>query len=296
MIQNTITRQENNSQTNQEKPEETGIRLLKYAYETETEKNGANIQSESGLNQFRATQFRDNDEIEELSESQLELIDQPDEIIEPVAVKVEKKAKKPVDKLNTQLSEIEIKKLQDLEAKVEGSYLNSCEALLEIEQYEDGRLWRVSGGFKQFADYVKSKFGLTKKHCKLLIRSANFIRKLKSRDEEVAIPVRESHIRPIIQKLETEEEQIEFWDEFCRSNEVNPQSVGKIKASDIRSSLNDFKLENEEDDDGDEDENIKNSKKGIKIINRLKKVAEQLPNYNEISEKIEEIEELLAAN
>lgn len=194
------------------------------------------------------------------------------------------------------LSNIEIEMLKELEYHVNASYLNSCEALLKIERYEDGRLWRVSGRFKQFADYVKSRFGFTKKHCKLLIRSANFIRKLKSRDVEVAIPVRESHIRPIIQKLETEEEQMEFWDEFCRRNEVNPQSVGKIKASDIRSSLNDFKLENEEDDDGDEDENIKNSKKGIRIINRLKKVAEQLPNYNEISEKIEEIEELLAAN
>lgn len=294
MIQNTITRQENNSQTNQENIEKKAFSLLESAYQVE--KNEASNQNTICLSQFQAPHFRGNDKIEKSSKGQLELIDQADEIIEPDTLKVEKNAEKPIDKLKTQLSETEIRKLQELEAKVEGSYLSSCEAILEIDQYEDGRLWRASGGFKQFADYVKSKFGLTKKHCSLLIRSAKFIRKLKSRDEVGAIPVRESHIRPIIQKLETEEEQIEFWDEFCRSNEVNPQSVGKIKASDIRSSLNDFKLENEEDDDGDEDENIKNSKKGIKIINRLKKVAEQLPNYNEISEKIEEIEELLAAN
>jgi hypothetical protein len=294
MIQKTISREGNISYSNNEEIEKTAMSLLKSAYEVN--KNESSNQNTKCLSQFQAPQFRGKDEIEESSKSQLELIEQSDEIIEPDTIKEEKKSEEYVVKLNTQLSEVEIKKLQDLEAKVEGSYLSSCEAILEIDQYEDGRLWRASGGFKQFADYVKSKFGLTKKHCSLLIRSAKFIRKLKIRDEGGAIPVRESHIRPIIQKLKTEEEQVEFWDDFCKRNEVKPESVGKIKASAIRQCLDEPAIENQE-IEADEDDEIKNkSKKSIKIINKLKKVAENLPNFEKISEKIAEIEELIEAN
>lgn len=294
MIQKTNTREGNISQTNQEKFEKNAISLLESAYQVE--KNEASNQNTICLSQFQAPHFRGNDKIEKSSKGQLELIDQADEIIEPDTLKVEKNAEKRIEKLKTQLSETEIRKLQELEAKVEGSYLSSCEAILEIDQYEDGRLWRASGGFKQFADYVKSKFGLTKKHCSLLIRSAKFIRKLKSRDEVGAIPVRESHIRPIIQKLKTEEEQIEFWDDFCKRNEVKPESVGKIKASAIRSCLDELAIENQEIEADEEGEQKKTSEKSIKIINQLKKVAENLPNFEKISEKIAEIEELLEAN
>lgn len=204
----------------------------------------------------------------------------------------EKQVAAPDSKVNI-LSKSDLEFLKKLEVQVDGSYLNSCEALLEIDQYEDGRLWRASGGFKQFTDYVKARFSFTKKHCNLLIRSARFIRKLKSGEGGVAIPVRESHIRPIIQKFTSKEEQFEFWNEFCRTHGITPETVGDLKASKIRSAVEEFRGEDPDQvADGEEDQK-KATRKGNQLIKKLKKETEHHPKHEEISKKIEEIEALL---
>jgi hypothetical protein len=197
------------------------------------------------------------------------------------------------------LSEQDREILHDLEAKVEGSFLTSCEALLKIEEYEDGRLW--NGIHKSFILYVKARFGFSSRFCKLMVRAASFNRAVRKENNGTPTLEKESHIRPIIQKIKPDS-QVKFWNDFCSSNEINQTNVSKLKASQIRKAVEEYISENE--DKGIQsdkpkknvDKQVKAQRDVSKLITKIKKILPELPNQNEVEIKLEELLKLIKNN
>lgn len=187
----------------------------------------------------------------------------------------------------TPLSRWEQELLNKLEVQVDGSFLIACGALLQIADHDNGRLWKSS--HKEFKDYVKQRFGYTARYCALMIRGAVFNQAVLDTGDGVPL-TRESHIRPIIQKV-PEEKRVEFWKNFCTDKGITEENVGRLKAKVIQEAVQEaFPKDNPEADEPDVTPDKKEAKK---LVSSLKKATKALPNYEQIEEKLEEISKLL---
>jgi hypothetical protein len=183
------------------------------------------------------------------------------------------------------------------ESRVEGSFLQACEALLKIEKYREGRIWKP---YESFPNYVNARFGYSGRYCALMVRAAAFNQAVKSIGDGIPSLSRESHVRPIVQLIREDEDRTQFWTQFCNDKALTPQSVLSLTAKEIREAVLEYKSKSQ---DGEEDNEAKSKKEADKVkkarreskklVTALKKAVASLPDHEVIHQKLEEIHKLL---
>ena len=113
------------------------------------------------------------------------------------------------------LSAVDQSLLTQLEARVEASWMDCCYALAKIRDHEGGRLWNRQ--YKTFNEYVYSRFNYSSQHALRQVAAGKFILELENAKSEAPYPVRESQVRPIIQKL-PEKRRVECWEQICENH------------------------------------------------------------------------------
>lgn len=181
--------------------------------------------------------------------------------------------------------------LTQLEAKVESGMMEFALALSQIKSHKGGLLWR-SQGYESFEDYCQSRFDFKKQHAYRLAAAGEFVSSL---DTGMPLPIRESQVRPIINKVQDPAKRVEFWteltakenpknltatvieaevSEYCRKNgDAAKPSNRQIKASD---STTEEKLE-------------KVREKCLVLIGRLEEAASDLPKGDEIRTLLKDV-------
>jgi len=196
------------------------------------------------------------------------------------------------------LSEIELKKREELELKVRTSETDGFKALAEIEHYEDGKLWKCE--YSKFDEYAQSKFKFHKVHVNRLLESGRFLLEIENGDIQLPTTTRESHIRPIVQKLEPNHRG-SFWKTFCETKSLTQESIGTVKAKEILTEVAAYIQDNPEaartkstGGRGNKGPTEKQSrKKALRLFNELVEAMENLPEYDDLKEGLEVIKDAL---
>ena len=99
----------------------------------------------------------------------------------------------------TVLNSDEEQHLRSLEAKVEASAMDFCRALAQIRSYKEGLFWKNE--FGTFEEYVRVRFGFKGQHAGRLVATGNFVLRLENSKNPPKLPLRESQVRPLLNKL-----------------------------------------------------------------------------------------------
>ena len=134
------------------------------------------------------------------------------------------------------LSEDDQQKLVELESRVENSMMDFCVSLAEIRDYKEGIFW--TDRYQFFPDYVKSRFGYGEQHAGRLVAAGKFVRALEQANSAAPKPIRESQIRPILNKL-PEGRHVECWELLTKDKEA--QAIPKISADIVEAKVVEFR-------------------------------------------------------
>lgn len=121
--------------------------------------------------------------------------------------------------------------LDELEAKVESSWLECCRSLAQIRDHEGGRLWNQE--YKTFNEYVYSRFQYSSQHALRQVAAGDFILALENAKSKAPLPLRESQVRPIVQKL-PEERRVKCWELIHEKHPGGDLQANVIEAEVLR--------------------------------------------------------------
>jgi hypothetical protein len=207
-----------------------------------------------------------------------------------------RKVAKHPDPLSEELQELRTR----LNEQVIGADRQKFKGLFDLCNHGGGVLWK--GDNKSFPDYAKAQFGFTPRYTKLMLRAEEFNQAVGVLGNNTPTLTRESHIRPIIQLIPKEEEQVVFWAKYCEKNRITSESVVKQKAGKIRNAVKAY-LKNKDGgktsmrEENREAETIKAARReGKKLVTRLSNATKDLPNHVQIKAKLEELSNLLKEN
>jgi protein gp37 len=103
----------------------------------------------------------------------------------------------------------------------------------ELGAISSDKLWRERYNHATFEEYCEERWELTKVHAYRLIGAATFAQGVT--DRLLQVPSRETHVRPLLERLETDDDRIAVWrDVLATTNGV------KIKATDIENAITRF--------------------------------------------------------
>jgi hypothetical protein len=97
----------------------------------------------------------------------------------------------------------------------------------------DGKLYRLRYNFGTFEEYCEERWDLGKIRPYQLIDAANFAAKV--HNCELSMPSRESHIRPLLARLEVDDDRIAVWGDVLAST-----NGAKIKRPDVDQAIKRF--------------------------------------------------------
>ena len=123
--------------------------------------------------------------------------------------------------------------LDQLEADGEGSWLSCCRSMARIRDHEGGRLWNRE--YKTFNEYVYSRFSYSSQHALRQVAAGKFILALENAKSGAPYPLRESQVRPLINKL-PEKSWVECWEHIYEKHQERD-----IKAVDVEAEVIQFK-------------------------------------------------------
>jgi hypothetical protein len=97
----------------------------------------------------------------------------------------------------------------------------------------DGERWRMRYNYATFEQYCEERWDLQKAHAYRLMDAAEFAAKVSQR--ETPIPSSERHIRPLLERLETDDDRIAVWRDVLATT-----NGARIKASDVDHAITRF--------------------------------------------------------
>lgn len=186
--------------------------------------------------------------------------------------------------------------LQQLESRVESGMMEFARALHEIRTYKDGLLWKTN--YESFEEYAQARFSYQKQHAYRLAAAGGFVSKLDTQSPSAPKPLRESQIRPIINKL-PEEHHIPFWENITidrppseLTTEFVTAEVAKYQKSlPSQERRPEKKTKPPKRDRPAADEIAR--EKSFEAIRKLKLAASDLPRFAEISDLLDKVSELV---
>lgn len=103
----------------------------------------------------------------------------------------------------------------------------------ELGAIRDDQSWRTRYNYTTFEEYCSERWELEKVHSHQLMNAAAFAEKV--RHGELQIPSRERHIRPLLSRLEIDEDRIAVWRDVLATT-----NGAKIKAADVDNAISRF--------------------------------------------------------
>lgn len=108
----------------------------------------------------------------------------------------------------------------------------------ELAAIRERKLYTLRYNFATFEEYCEERWELQKVHCWRLIQAADFAEKVSYR--KLSPPTRETHIRPLLERLPsregfTDEDRISVW-----SDALAAANGSKIKANDVETAITEF--------------------------------------------------------
>lgn len=188
---------------------------------------------------------------------------------------------------------VDKKLLADLESRVETGLRGVMEALHQLKNHKGGILWQ-SQGYKSFEEYCRTRFDFQKQHAYRLAAAGEFVSKL---DTGTPLPIRESQVRPIINKIQEPEKRLAFWKELVE--ESAPES---LTASEVEEKLKTFlkaiggstpKRAKSSSGDAQTSKVELRRERCHTLIGRLQETCSGLPMEEEILEALKELQKLV---
>ena len=196
----------------------------------------------------------------------------------------------------SRLSSADQKHLETLEAKVEGGFMDFAIALHEIRTYKDGLLWRDN--HPSFEEYAQVRFSYQKQHAYRLAAAGAFVSKLDTKKSSAPKPIRESQIRPLLNKI-PEEHQVDCWEKMTTECKVSELTGDVVTSQVLRYQAN---LPKTQDQKQKKPKRPKEDKEKIQsrardkafdLVEKLESAAEPLPRAKEILDLLAKIEKLI---
>jgi len=103
----------------------------------------------------------------------------------------------------------------------------------ELAAIRDDQSWRARYNLTTFEEYCEQRWELAKSHAHRLMEAAAFAEKVPNWG--LSVPTRESHIRPLLDRLETDDDRIAVWRDVLATT-----NGAKIKAVDIDNAISRF--------------------------------------------------------
>jgi len=126
------------------------------------------------------------------------------------------------------------RKLQEAEARIEEAERNAYYVRgTELAEIRDGKLWLQQYNCT-FEDYCADRWELQKAHVYRLIDAAKLAGKVSER--RLPIPYRETHIRPLLERLEIDDDRVAVWRDVLATTNGD-----KIKARDVDDAISRFR-------------------------------------------------------
>ncbi len=194
------------------------------------------------------------------------------------------------------LSSADQKHLRALEARVESSLMDFAVALYEIRTYKEGLLWRQE--FGSFEEYAQARFSYQKQHAYRLAAAGEFVSKLDTLASSAPKPLRESQVRPIINKL-PEEHHVSFWKELVRGHtpeELTGEYIERrVKAFQATLPKTEIKIAKKPKSLKLDEALLQDraKAKGLALVAKLEAAVSPLPRHSEISALLKSIAKLL---
>jgi len=194
------------------------------------------------------------------------------------------------------LSPADRRRLKDLEIRVESGIMDFASALHEIRTYKNGILWKAE--YNSFEEYAKARFFYQKQHAYRLAAAGAFVSKLDTQGSSARKPLRESQIRPIINKL-PEEHHVRCWEKIT---EVNPPEkltteLVATKVSEYQKTLPPDIRRREKNEKAAKPEKLaveeRARERSFEALRKLKLVTAALPRASEISKLLKELLKLI---
>jgi hypothetical protein len=103
----------------------------------------------------------------------------------------------------------------------------------ELSAIRDDQSWRARYNCTTFEEYCEQRWELEKVYAYRLMNAAAFAEKVAN--WQLPAPTRESHIRPLLSRLETDEDRIAVWRDL-----LGTTNSGKIRAQDVDNAITRF--------------------------------------------------------
>jgi len=194
------------------------------------------------------------------------------------------------------LSPSDQKHLQRLESRVESGMMEFAKALHEIRTYKDGLLWKAN--YESFEEYAQARFSYQKQHAYRLAAAGGFVSKLDTQSPTIPKPLRESQIRPIINKL-SEEHHIPFWKNLTTDRAPSELTTEFVTTEVAKYQKSLPPQERRPATKGKQSKRVKNAtdeiarEKSFEALRKFKLAAASLPRFAEISDLLDKVSELL---
>lgn len=122
----------------------------------------------------------------------------------------------------------DFKREQRIEAAERNAYLVRGTELAAIR---DDQSWAVRyQEYSTWEQYCEGRWELSRAHADYLINAALFVKRLQCNYSCALLPVRETHIRPLLQRLKSDDDRIAVWRDVLSTTKGT-----KIRASDVES-------------------------------------------------------------
>jgi len=192
------------------------------------------------------------------------------------------------------LSQEETLMLNELEKKVENSFLDTCRALCEIKNYKDGLFWKDR--FSSFAEYVKERFNYQIQHAYRLAAAGEFVRQIESHNSssttKIPLPEKEIQVRHIINKI-PEKERLQCWEGLtskCSPSELTGVAI-EAEVVEFRKKLPGEKIPIRKRKQQNRVQEITNA--SLRLIKNLRMLVLAHPKAKQILKQVQKIEQIL---
>lgn len=194
------------------------------------------------------------------------------------------------------LSQEDTLKLNELERKVQNSFLETCRALCEIKNYKDGLFWK--GRFNSFAEYVKERFNYQAQHAYRLAAAGEFVQRIEvhnsSSTTKIPLPEKEIQVRHIINKI-PEDKRLQCWQGIATKTAPSELSGVVIEAEvvEFRKKLprNELRAHTRQRKPKPGIAEVKNA--SLRLVEKLNRAVQSLPNSEQLLKGLKRITKLI---
>jgi hypothetical protein len=167
-------------------------------------------------------------------------------------------------------------------------------ALHGIKNHENGKLWRAEG-YSSFEEYCRSRFKFQKQHAYRLAAAGELVSSL---DTGTPKPLRESQVRPILNKISEPKQRTQAWKSLVENHDPAGLTAPQVEAH-VRDYVKQNNLKPAEKKKKEPSMKARSSRldrkrqKCHRLIERLEQECQELPSEDQIRHSLDSLKKLV---